>query len=329
MTTGYSFQSFLATELRRFLTHHRALGKRFDNEENALKLLDRFLCECEVATLNDVTPELLEKFMTSRPRTRPRSYNHLIGVLRRLFCWLVAQGIVSSSPLEVRPRRATQQRTPFLFEPSQIKQLLVYAGNLRDRHPAYFRGPTYRMTFALMYGLGLRVGEVSRLCHEDLDLDRRCLHIRRTKFLKSRLVPFGPRMAGAIEDYLHIRWRNTEHRPDSPLFTLASDGERPICSKVISRAFTQLLPQLALSVPPGVSPPRLHCLRHSFAVSTLLGWYRAGVNPSDKLLYLSAFLGHVNPASTAVYLTITTEILEQANLRFESFSGSVLKELHS
>lgn len=329
MTARYDFQSSLAAELRRFLTHHRALGKRFDNEESTLKLLDRFLFECGVATLSDITPQLLENFMTSRPRTRPRSYNHLLSVLRRLFCWLVAQEIVSSSPLEARPRRATQQRTPFLFEPSQVRQLLVHAGNLRDRHPAYFRGPTYRMTFALMYGLGLRVGEVSRLCHDDLDLDRRCLHIRRTKFLKSRLVPFGPRMAGALEDYLQIRWKNTGHRPESPLFTLASDGERPINSKTISRTFTELLPALSLSVAPGVSPPRLHCLRHSFAVSTLLGWYRAGINPSEKLLYLSAFLGHSNPVSTAVYLTITTEILEQANLRFESFAAPVLKEFHS
>lgn len=326
MTTGHDFQSFLATELRRFLTYHRALGKRFDNEESALKLLDRFLYEHGVATLNDVTPEVLENFMTSRPRIRPRSYNNLLSVLRRLFCWLVAQEIVSSSPLEVRPRRATQQRTPFLFEPSQVRQLLVHAGNLGDRHPAYFRGPTYRMTFALMYGLGLRVGEVSRLRHEDLDLDRRCLHIRRTKFLKSRLVPFGPRMAGTLEDYCHTRWQNTERRPDSPLFTLASDGEQPICSKAISRTFTTLVKDLALSVPPGVSPPRLHCLRHSFAVSTLLGWYRAGINPSEKLLYLSAFLGHSNPVSTTVYLTITTEILEQANLRFESYAAPVLKE---
>ena len=71
----------------------------------------------------------------------------------------------------------------------------------------------------------------------------------------------------------------------------------------------------------GVAPPRLHCLRHSFAVDTLLRWYRSGVDPAARLNHLSTFLGHVNPASTSVYLTITTELLEQANARFERFAA--------
>ena len=81
-----------------------------------------------------------------------------------------------------------------------------------------------------------------------------------------------------------------------------------------------------MRVPAGVAPPRLHCLRHSFAVSTLLRWYRAGVDPGAHLLHLSVFLGHVNPASTAVYLTITSELLKQANQRFERFAAPVLQE---
>ena len=327
MTTPYAFQSVLADEVRRFLSHHRALGKRFDNEENALKLLDRFLFERHVRTLTDITPALLETFLISRPRTRARSYNHLLNVLQRLFRWLVAQGVLLSSPLQVRPRRSTQQRTPFLFQPEQVKQLLERADSLRDGSQTYCRGPTYRMIFALMYGLGLRVGEVSRLCHKDLDPGHRYLHIRQTKFLKSRLAPFGPRMADALQGYLQVRWHCAHPSPDDPLFTLAEDGRRPICPKSISRTFQRLVTELDLTVPAGVARPRLHCLRHSFAVSTLLGWYRTGVNPAARLLHLSTFLGHVNPASTAVYLTVTADLLEQANQRFERFVAPVLKEL--
>jgi integrase len=87
-----------------------------------------------------------------------------------------------------------------------------------------------------------------------------------------------------------------------------------------------LLPQLELRVEAGTAPPRLHDLRHSFAVGTLLRWYRCGIDPQSGLLRLATFLGHVDPVSTAVYLTISDPLLEEANRRFETFARTVIKE---
>jgi integrase len=87
-----------------------------------------------------------------------------------------------------------------------------------------------------------------------------------------------------------------------------------------------LLPELHLTVPSGVAAPHLHCLRHSFAVGTLLRWYRAGIDPTARLLDLSTFMGHVSPSSTAVYLTITTELLDCASERFSLFAANSRKE---
>jgi integrase len=95
---------------------------------------------------------------------------------------------------------------------------------------------------------------------------------------------------------------------------------------VISWTFHKLLPALQLKIPPGEAPPHLHCLRHSFAVGTLLRWYREGVDPMARLFDLSTFLGHVSPSSTAVYLTITTELLECASGRFAEFAVKSRKE---
>ena len=326
MTAPRPFQSPLADRIKRFLSHHRALGKRFENEENALALLDRFLCARDIETLAQITPELLEDFVASRKR-RPRSHNHLLGVLQRLFRWLVAQELLPSSPLQAQPRRSTQAPRPFLFEPAQVERLLAKAAALPDGPNACRRGVTYRMVLALMYGLGLRVGEVSRLCCRDLDLKRRYLDIRQTKFLKSRLVPFGPRMADSLQAYLRQRGPGTT--PDDPLFSLARDGRRPIHSPSISRTFRRLVPELDLTVPAGTAPPRLHCLRHSFAVSTLLGWYRAGIDPASRLMHLSVFLGHVNPVSTAVYLTVTADLRQQASQRFERFAEPVWRGIQA
>lgn len=285
-------------------------------------MLDRYLVEQGVDSLEAITPVLLDAFLRSRLRPRPRSYNHLLNVLQRLFRWLETQETLVPSPLHARSRRCMSQRAPFLFEPAQVKRLLELAAQLPDRPHAHRRGATYRMIFALMYALGLRVSEVARLCRKDVDWQRQCLIIRQSKFAKSRLVPFGPRLGQALQDYLLTQEANTgDLSPDDPVFSLAKDRRRAIYAKTISRTFHGLVAHLGITIAPGVAAPRLHCLRHSFAVATLLRWYRSGVDPAARLNYLSTFLGHVNPASTTVYLTITADLLEQASARFERFAA--------
>lgn len=175
------------------------------------------------------------------------------------------------------------------------------------------------MIFALLYGLGLRVGEAWRLCRRDVDLDRQVLAIRETQFSKSRLVPFGPRMGQRLREYIRrCEQRRARFQPDSPVFSF--NGQQPVSPGSISRTFHGLLSQLDLDLPAGVRPPSTHGLRHSFAVATLLRWYRTGKDPGKRLLRLSTFLGHVNPMSTAVYLTITADLLKEAANRFERFA---------
>jgi integrase len=114
--------------------------------------------------------------------------------------------------------------------------------------------------------------------------------------------------------------------PDGALFSFDRQKRRPIGTNTISWTFHKLLPALQLEIPSGVKPPHLHCLRHSFAVGTLLRWYRTGIDPMSRLFDLSTFMGHVSPSSTAVYLTITTELLECAGMRFAAFAESSREE---
>jgi integrase/recombinase XerD len=319
------FQSPLAAAIRQFLAHKRALARRFDVEEKALRLLDRYLVEQDVRTLDQITPDRLDDFLASRPRTTPRSYNHLLGTVARLFNWLVSQGLLERSPLQAKPRRQTAQRVPFLFDQPLARRLLEVAGGLPDNPRAPMRGLTYRTIFALLYGLGLRVGEAARLRLEDVDWQRQLLVIRMTKFSKSRLVPCGPRIMALLRQYLEVREQRLGFLPsDAPLFSFSRG--RGLHPSTISQVFHSLVPRLGLHVPPGTASPRAHDLRHSFAVGTLLRWYRAGLDPAARLLHLSTFLGHVDPASTAVYLTITQELLQEANRRFEAFARPTFEE---
>lgn len=308
----------LAEPIRCFVAHKRALNRRFDTEQRALCLLDRYLVQQGIVDPASVTSAVIDAFLASRPRSRPRSYNHLLGVARRLFDWMVVQEMISHSPVRLRPRRETARRIPYLFDLPHARRLIEIATALADTNSAPLRGPTYGTIFAVLFGLGLRVGEVARLTRADVDLDRCLFVVRETKFSKSRLVPFGPCMAARLVAYLELR----EHRSGilaspAPVFSFTSG--RAIHPGTISQTFHALVPRLGLILPAGVAPPRLHDLRHSFAVGTLLRWYRDGRDPGTRLLHLSTFLGHVDPASTAVYLTITADLLQAAGDRFARF----------
>lgn len=318
--TWQGFSSILADDIEQYLRHKRSVKRKFRTEEGALRLLDRYLVNRQVSDLDAITPVLIEEFLASRPRRRPRSYNHLLGVTRCFFAWMITQDRLIHSPVRVRPRQTTAHQQPFLFDQVQAKRLLELAAGLPDRAKGPHRGPTYHLMFALMYALGLRVGEVTRLCRKDVDLEHQLLIIRKTKFAKDRLVPFGPRVGHHMAEYIARKEsRLGVLRPDDPVFSF--NGGRPVNPCTIAQTFHRLVTQHSFSAPAGVARPWLHCLRHSFAVGVLLRWYRSGIDPGQRLIHLSTFLGHVDPASTAWYLTITPELLETANERFERFAA--------
>jgi site-specific recombinase XerD len=303
----------------RFVEHRRALGRTYNSEKRELRLLVRFADAHGVHQLDQLTAVSLETFLASRPRQRPRSFNHLLGVVRCFLDWAVVQELLAVSPLQVRRRRVTAGRLPFIFDVVQARRLLAAAAALPDNARAQQRGPTYRVIFALCYGLGLRAGEACGLRLGDVDTDRGLLVVRGGKFGKSRFVPHGPRIAALVG--AHVERRRAAH-PEAdataPLFSF--DGRRGVHPGSASQTFHALVSTLALARPDGVSPPRLHDLRHSFAVGCLLRWYREGRDPASRLHQLSTFMGHVDPTSTAVYLTMTSGLLDQANRRFEAFA---------
>jgi integrase len=309
----------LASAVEAFLIHRRALGRKYHSEQSELTLLVRFTDARGIDGLEGLTSQLLDEFLASRPRRRPRSFNHLLGVVAVFLDWAVSQELLAGTPLRTRRRRTTAERIPFIFDPTQVRGLLDAAGRLGDNSRARARATTYRTIFALCYGLGLRAGEACGLRVGDVDVQRQLLMVCGGKFGKTRLVPHGPRLGELVASQLERRRSGGVLADEAPLFTF--DAHRCVYPGSASQTFHHLLPALELTVPDGVSAPRLHSLRHSFAVGTLLRWYRQGDDPAARLFELSTFMGHVSPASTAVYLTITTELFDEANRRFEAFAA--------
>lgn len=322
------FESILTKHISDFLAAKRASGRRFDAEEHALGLLDRYLFGQEIRSLEEITSAVIDSFLISRPRPMPRSYNHLLCTVSRLFEWMVTQERIERSPVQAKYRRQASQRIPFIFDLSRARLLLQAAVNLSDNSKAPARGKTYHAMFAILYGLGLRVGEVCRLRVADVDFERHLLLVRKTKFYKDRIVPFGPRMEKLLQEFLNSKIQRLGNiSPEAPMFSFTKGKEIHPCT--VSQTFHALIPMLGLNRVPGISSPHLHDLRHSFAVGTLLRWYKTKKSIGSELLKLSTFMGHVDVSSTAVYLNITESLLREANMRFEDFARPVLQEIPS
>jgi len=311
------FQSFLAAFLSQFVQYKRALNRKYHTDAENLRLFDRYIHNRDIAEWQAIDASVIDDFLMSRPRMSPPRYNQLLGGLRRFFAFATMQEWIQCSPVKATPRSITGTRIPYLFDLNTAKRLLAVARSLPERPRTRHRGLVYETVFALLYGLGLRVGEVVRLKLADADLTQDTLLIRDTKFSKTRIVPLGPNLAQRLKRYIEQR-HGISPDPELPLFSYTKRG----CMNTtgISMTFHDLVPKLELHIPPGVSSPRLHDLRHSFAVATLLRWYREGIDPNCKLMSLSTFLGHVDPNSTAVYLTITEDLLHEAAQRFHAMA---------
>lgn len=311
--------SFLTPHIVAYVAEKRALGAGFETESYALRLLDRFVVAHRLQTMTEIDPAFIARFMESRPRHTARSFNHLRAVLRAFFHRLVRHSVCDRNPLQIPKRRIKDVPRPFIFSPEQAKHLLETARALPDKDGFRLRGETYRSAFALLYGLGMRIGEARRLIVSDVDFETATLLIRESKFGKTRQLPFGPRVGTLLREYLDKKTHaGLDVTPDSALFS--NRHGQALSATAFKRTFRSIVTVLEFHPSPGVAFPRPHHLRHSFAVGRLLRWYRQGADVAVRLHSLSTFLGHVDPSSTQVYLTITADLLAEAGDRFERFA---------
>ena len=179
---------------------------------------------------------------------------------------------------------------------------------------------TVRTMVLLLYGAGLRLREALALNRADVDFGESVLTIRLTKFYKTRLAPFGPKLGRVLVQYAdrHVEAASVPG-DDAPFFTTRK-GTR-VNGYTIEGIFRRLCEHAGIRRSDGARyQPRLHDLRHAFAVHRLTSWYRQGLDVQKLLPHLSVYMGHVHLAATQTYLSMTPELLHEANTRFESYA---------
>ncbi len=221
---------------------------------------------------------------------------------------------------EVPPRgligRRNHWRAPFIYTDADIATLMGQAQRLIP-HP--LRAATIQTLIGLLAVTGLRVGETIRLDRSDIDWSVGVLLVRQSKFGKSRQIPLTASTLLALERYSRLRDELRPHPQCQDSFFVSLRGTRLIYS-TISLTFRELCDNAAIGKD-AARRPRIHDLRHTFAVRALLGWYREDADVQARLPWLSTYLGHRDPRNTYWYLSAAPELLAHAARRLESAQG--------
>jgi integrase/recombinase XerD len=300
--------------LRDYICLRRSLGFKLEREG---ALLPDFVAFLERSGSRVITVPLALAWAKQSPDATPYWWATRLGMVRGLARY--ARTIDSGHqvpPDDVLPLLKPPRPQPYIYSDADVTALMVATRRIRNPFRAY----TYRTLIGLLASTGMRVGEAIELDRTDLDPERGVITVRHGKFGKSREVPLHPSTLHALQAYARHRRRRIA-RLTSAAFFLSLAGTR-LFYKNVHPVFLRLLEWAGLA---DRKPrrPRIHDLRHSFAVRTLADAYRAGLDVERQLPVLSTYLGHVSPSSTYWYLSAVPELLGVAAQRLEESLGAL------
>lgn len=286
----------LTADVERYISLRQTLGFELRNKARNLRAYARFATARGQAHVRTVTA-------TEWAETAPSPHARYIRFrdVAKLAAFLHAEDVVHQVPPLTIFRDPWVRPLPYIYTPEEIACIVTVAGRLRATYP--LRRPGYTTLLGLIAATGLRVSEALDLRFDDV-LPEGILHIRRTKFGKSRLVPLHPTTKKAIDRYLVIR--QDVAAPDDHLFLSAAN--RRISPRTVHCTFRRIL-KLAQIAPNRIRTPRIHDLRHTFATRALERCSAERRAISRHFVALSTYLGHVDIKQTYWYLEATPELM--------------------
>lgn len=311
----------IAQVVEEYIALKRSIGMRFTTQRSVLKAFCGAIGSVDATEIEQAG---VQAFL-SRSQPITSSWHLRFYALRGLFRFAIERGFMIASPLpHIIPKQPAYAK-PYIYSPEELRRLLDAAKELDSRQKNSIRGTipaqTFRTLILLLYGAGLRLSEALALTIDDVDLSANQLVVRNTKFYKTRLLPIGPKLSAALALYAQSRAVLSERPPASAAFFLRRWG-KPLSGPSVEYYFRLVRARADLGRSDGAYfQPRLHDLRHTFAVHRLVAWYRSGADVQRLLPQLSTYLGHIGLAETQHYLTMTPELLREANRRFESYAS--------
>lgn len=303
--------SALQSHVDDYLRLRRALGYKLEREGQWLAQL---AAHCDATGATTLTSELVIAWAGERPSAGPNGWAKRLGVARKFAAYLQTMDPATEvAPSGVFPTRR-HRPAPYLWSPGDIARLLQGARALRP----HLRAVSHETLFGLLACSGMRVGEAIALGRGDVDFDAAVITIREAKFDRTRLVPLHQSTTEALSRYATQR-DDLCSQPSSDTFFLSSVGSA-LNRSAVSKALRQIT--TAMGTRTETMHPRVHDLRHSFAVRTLIDWQRSGIDIDERIGLLSTYLGHISPADTYWYLSAAPELMALAADRLDAHFGS-------
>jgi integrase len=298
----------LRQALTGYLAVRRSLGYKLARPE---KLLAQFITYLEDAGAATVTTELALGWATL-PASDANWHAQRLSVVRGFAAYLhTIDPAAQVPPAGLIPSRRLRA-TPYLYSDADITALIAAAASLRFP----LRVATYQTLTGLLAVTGMRVGEAIRLDRADLDLAAGVVTVRQSKFGKTRLLPLHPSATAALRGYLRLRDRLCPHPSTAAVFISPAGTRLLYCN--VHATWKLLIASAGLTARSAACRPRIHDVRHSFAVRALLDAYAAGQDGQARLALLSAYMGHADPSHTYWYLSAAPELMALAGQRLEN-----------
>lgn len=309
--------SELQTALQEYLSVRRQLGFKLRDEGS---ILPKFVLFLEQQGASFITRVLALHWAMQPKDVLPARWATRLRMVR-----LFAQYQSAADPrTEILPQGLLpyyyHRKAPYIYRDEEIKRLLEAAKHLPSK--IGLRPYTYYSLFGLLAVTGMRMSESVSLQCKDVDLTQGILTIVQTKFGKSRLLPLHPSAQRALKQYECRRDRICPN-PQDPNFFLSESGSR-LTGGNVRHTFVKLSRQIGLRGPHASHGPRLHDLRHAFAVRTILNWYREDIDVERQLPKLATYLGHTHVHDTYWYLSAVPELMQLAIKRMEKAEGGTL-----
>ena len=320
MSDSSSFPSVIGTTMIQYMDLKVALGRRYEVERRILTHLDSFL-----AAINaDLTAESFLAWCCTHKHLASGVRRNWMRVVRNLCLYRrrTDPSCFVPDPSHFPPLH--QPLKPHIFTEVEIARLLDAVDLLRPGNRSPLRRENFRLALVLLYTTGLRRGELLRLTVGDYDPVEGTLLVRESKFHKSRLLPLSPDGVCEIDAYLLVRrGRRLPVSADSPLLWNRYGGGGAYTGEGVASTIRNLFKTTGIRTVSG-RLPRVHDIRHSFAVQALLRWYRVGDDVQAMLPLLATYMGHVSIVSTEYYLHFVDEVASVASKRFADHCGALV-----
>jgi site-specific recombinase XerD len=311
-------QSILATVIMQFIQEKKACGYQYNEEIRQLRLFDLYLLD-EALTRVELPRTTVRNWLTKRPHESPRTHQHRASIVRQLAEFMVRQDLFAYIPEKGTTDKCSISFMPHVLSHAEVQRLFYAVDNLHPTARSPLRHIVMPEIFRLLYNCGFRVNEVLKLRIQDVDLNQGIITVRQGKFGKDRMVP--PALPIIKRLRIFDTYMKKENKRDFFFTTLNGSawGHRSVYLM-----FRELL--LACGIPHSGrgGGPRVHDLRHTFAVHALIRWYRVGADIDAKLPLLAAYMGHRDVSGTQQYLHLTAELFPEINKRTNSDFNDVI-----